>query len=372
MALSRREFIKIGGLSLGALASGLSLSACGDNPSAKASKLEEDLANNTGNARLFTDSCGRQVALSTNVENIAPSGAYAQVMLLSLCPEKLMGLCSKISKTQLEFFGQQYEDLPVFGRFYSRNADMNYEAIIKANPDVLIDVGEHKKTIVQDLSELQSQTGLPVVFVEATLNKMANAYELLGEITQTQERAKKLSDYTNDILSFAKKVKKSKSKEQMPRILYSSGEYGTEVHEAGNVHAAVLDAVGVRNVAQLSNTNSNQVSIEQIMNWNPDIVILSPNSYYEDIYNDPSWSSVSAVKNKKVYEVPSIPYSWVDQPPSIQQLLGILWLGNLLYPKDYNFDMVEKAAEFMKLYWTVEPSKDKIREMLANSTLLRG
>ena len=237
---------------------------------------------------------------------------------------------------------------------------------------MLIDVGEHKKTIVQDLSELQSQTGLPVVFVEATLNKMANAYELLGEITQTQERAKKLSDYTNDILSFAKKVKKSKSKEQMPRILYSSGEYGTEVHEAGNVHAAVLDAVGVRNVAQLSNTNSNQVSIEQIMNWNPDIVILSPNSYYEDIYNDPSWSSVSAVKNKKVYEVPSIPYSWVDQPPSIQQLLGILWLGNLLYPKDYNFDMVEKAAEFMKLYWTVEPSKDKIREMLANSTLLRG
>jgi iron complex transport system substrate-binding protein len=371
MSLSRRDFIKLFGLSFGSVAAGVSLSACSGDPSAKASKLEEALANNTGEAWSFTDSCGRTVALSNDIANVAPSGAYAQVMLLSLCPEKLMGLCSKISKTQLEFFGEQYADLPVFGRFYSRNADMNYEAIIDANPDMIIDVGEHKETIKEDLTSLQEQTGLPVVFVEAALNKMADAYTLLGEVTQTQSRAKELADYTNDILSFAKKVKKSKSKEQMPRILYGSGEYGTEVHEAGNIHAAVLDAVGVRNVAQLTNTNSNQVSIEQIMNWDPDIVILAPNSYFEDIYDDPSWSSVSAVKNKRVYEIPSIPYSWIDQPPSIQQLLGILWLGNLLYPKDYNFDMADKAAEFMKLYWNAEPGKDAINSMLANSTLIR-
>ena len=39
-----------------------------------------------------------------------------------------------------------------------------------------------------------------------------------------------------------------------------------------------------------------------------------------------------------------MPYNWLSNPPSLNMLLGIWWLGNLLYPQYYDYDMAEKNA----------------------------
>lgn len=60
----------------------------------------------------------------------------------------------------------------------------------------------------------------------------------------------------------------------------------------------------------------------------------------------------------------------MDKPPSVQTLLGVLWLGNLLYPEVYSFDMAATVQEFYQLFWGYELSESAARAMLANSTLL--
>ena len=85
--------------------------------------------------------------------------------------------------------------------------------------------------------------------------------------------------------------------------------------------------------------------------------------------NNPAWSSLTAVKNGTYYEIPNLPYDWMSSPPSVNRVLGIYWLGNLLYPELYDYDMVAEAQAFYRLFWHYELSEAEAAQLLARSTL---
>ncbi len=59
------------------------------------------------------------------------------------------------------------------------------------------------------------------------------------------------------------------------------------------------------------------VSIEQIIAWDPDVIWFPQYSDYtaEDLLNDPAWSSISAVQNNRVHQFPSRLELGISQPP---------------------------------------------------------
>ena len=79
--------------------------------------------------------------------------------------------------------------------------------------------------------------------------------------------------------------------------------------------------------------------------------------------------ALRAIEAGRYYEIPSMPYNWLSNPPSLNMLLGVWWLGNLLYPQYYAYDMVEKTQEIFQLFWDYDLSGEEARQMLANSTL---
>ena len=85
--------------------------------------------------------------------------------------------------------------------------------------------------------------------------------------------------------------------------------------------------------------------------------------------DDAAWQPLRAIEEGDFYEIPSMPYNWLSNPPSLNMLLGIWWLGNLLYPQYYDYDMVEKTQEIFQLFWDYDLSEEEARQMLANSTL---
>jgi iron complex transport system substrate-binding protein len=346
------------------------LSGCVTGPSPKSRDLEVLADANTGEAFWFIDSAGRKVALSQDITKVSPSGAYAQIMLSTLCPDKLCSLSSRFSTTQAHYLGERLAALPELGRFYGRSADLNHEEMIRTNPDVIVDVGEEKTNIANDLDGLQTQTGLPVIFVDATFEHMADAYRMLGQALGVVDEAEALASYMDETFAFAAAHKAEVAARGL-RLLYSGGEYGLDVVARGSVHSGAIDALGVDNVAVLGETNSTLVSIETVMLWAPDVVLLSPlEGYFLDIYEDEIWQSVPAVMHKRVYEVPAKPYEWLNKPPSVQTALGLRWLGNLLYPDIYDFDIIAEAQRFYKLFWHYELSAAEARELMGNSTYL--
>ena len=319
----------------------------------------------------FTDSAGRTVEVPADIQAIAPSGAYAQIFLITLCPEKLMGLSTALTRSQKRFLPEYLQELTTFGQFYGGSGDINYEAIMMANPDVIIDIGEKKDTIAEDMDMIQEKTKIPTVFLETSLLDCPDTYTTLGELTGCGERAEELAGYCREVLNTAQANTLALEEEDRVRVYIGDGEYGTSATPSGSIHSEVADLIGAGNVAVLddyNNSNAQEVSMEQIMLWDPEAVFLTTDANYDEIYEDAGWSTVQAVKDHRVYEIPSSPYNWLDRPPSVQRMLGILWMGNLLYPELYDYDMTEKTQEFYRLFYNYDLKEEEAAELLANST----
>ena len=78
------------------------------------------------------------------------------------------------------------------------------------------------------------------------------------------------------------------------------------------------------------------------------------------------------MKTGAYYEIPGLPYNWMSSPPSMNMLLGVRWLGNLLYPEYYDYDMAEEAMRAYRLLWNYELTREQAEAMLLNSTGKRG
>ncbi len=305
-------------------------------------------------ARVFTDSAGREVTLPKEIKKIAPSGPLAQIVLYTLCPDKLSGLASDFSEGAKQYIDEKYWSLPKFGQFYGKNANLNMEALIAESPDVIIDIGEAKKSVKEDMDALQEQLNMPVIFIEADLDTMSSAYEKLGELTGDTDQAKKLADDCNNILKKSETAREQLSEKKS--VYFAVGDDGLHTNAEGSIHARVIEQIGAENAAKVEMVSSgggSEVSFEQLLLWQPDVIIADSEALYQTITTDKVWGELNAVKEGKVYQIPSVPYSFMSSPPSVNRMIGILWLGNLVYPEQYSADIKQEVKDFYELFYHV-------------------
>ena len=328
-----------------------------------------------GGTTVFTDSCGRKVEIPKNITRVAPSGATAQMVLMTIAPETLVGLTSTPSSKQMAYFPENMWNLPTFGQFYGSKSNLNMEALIDARPQIIIDIGDRKATHKRDMDAIQKQTGVPTIFIEATLDGFPQAYRTLGQVLGKEAEAEERAKYIEGILQMTVENTKKLDGKAKLKVMFGTGSTGLNCNAKGSVQGDVIEKVGAENAIvpeeEVSNANGgNVVGMEEVYRSKPDAILLAAGGPYDDIKaGDGQWSRLDAVKKGKYYEIPGVPYSWMSSPPSVNRVIGILWLGNLLYPDIYNYDMVEKTQEFYKLFWNYDISREDVESMLSKSTL---
>jgi len=342
------------------------LPACGSGKSAV-----------SGETVTFTDSAGRQVTVPAEVTRVAPSGAVAAMFLASVCPEYMVCIASTPSSAQYKYLDPSLIKLPTTGQLYGSKSTINLEALLSARPQVIVDLGDAKDGISRDMNALQKQTGIPVVFIEADLEHMAEAFRMLGKLLSGKEdRCAELAAYVEETMGLAKENRGKIPEAERLRVMYTTGVTGLNTNAEGSTQAQVLPLVGAVNaivVEDVSNKGGgNTINLEQMFNYDPDVVIFTTGSMYADAAEDPSWSQLRAIQNGDYYEIPGLPYNWMSSPPSLNMLLGIRWLGNLLYPEVYDYDMAAEARRAYKLLWGYDLTEAEAAEMLANSAGKRG
>lgn len=317
----------------------------------------------------FTDSVGREVEIPKNITKIAPSGNLAQIVLFSVAPDKLVGLSGEWSKDSKDYINEKYTKLPIFGQFYGKG-DLNIEALAAANPQLIIDIGEKKDGMEEDLNSIQKQTGIPTIFIEATTSNMSDCYTTLGKILNVENEAKVLSDYCKTTYNTTVETMKKIGDKNKVSLAYCLGDTGTNVIAKGSFHAEIINLLA-NNVADLkepsSKGNGNEVSLEQLYIWNPDVIVFAPQSVYSDIKNENEWKKLKAISNDKYYEAPSTPYNWMGFPPSVNRYMGMIWLSETLYPEEFNYDLKEKTKEFYKLFYHADLSDEQYKELTKNA-----
>ncbi|NPD31073.1 ABC transporter substrate-binding protein [Eggerthellaceae bacterium zg-1084] len=327
----------------------------------------------------FTDSCGRQVQLPREVRTVAVSGPLAQQVLMTLAPEKLVGFARDLSQGEAAYFSSVDPNLPVLGQLYGGKGDFNKEAVAAAAPDLVIDVGEAKKSIVDDMDQLQEQLGIPCVHVEAKLATYGDAYRMLGKILGVEERAEKLASYCDKAFGQVSQAMEGVSESDRPRALYLVGDAGLNVIPKGSFHAQTVDMV-LNNAAVLEKGSGgkgkgsgggmgSEVSFEQIASWNPQMIVFGPRSVYDAAASDEAWQTLDAVKAGRYVQVPSTPYNWLGSPPSVNQLLGVQWLARMCYPEKFEGSMQDMVTEYYRTFYGHELTQDEYDKLMKGALL---
>lgn len=344
-----------------ALVMTLSLAACG----AQSAPTED--GNTAPETRVFTDSVGREVTVPVQIDQVAVSGPMAQIVLFALCPDKLVGISNAWDESAAQYLDTEYYNLPLLGQLYGGKGELNLETLLESGAQVVIDVGEAKGSIVEDLDALQEQTTIPFVHIDATLATMDETYTLLGDLLGMPDEAKALADYCRSTYDRALTIADSVEK---ANLLYITGDAGLNVIAQGAYHAEVIDLLS-NNLAVVDDPSSkgtgNEVDMEQILNWNPDVILFAPDSVYDTMAGDAAWQGVTAIQNGAYYEVPMGPYNWMGFPPSVQRLLGMLWMAKVLYPEAADYDLYTEAAEYFKLFYHCDLTREQYDALVANS-----
>ena len=336
----------------------LSLAACG----AQSSPQTDDTT------RVFTDSVGREVEVPAQIDKVALSGPMAQIVLFALCPDKLVGVSNAWSTEAEQYLDEKYFTMPEIGQLYGGKGELNPETLLQSGAQIVIDVGEPKGSIAEDLDALQEQTGIPFVHITATTETTGDAYRMLGDLLNMKDEAETLAAYCENIYDRTVSIAGSAEK---ANVLYVTGDMGQNVIAAGSYHAEILDLL-TNNLAVVDEPSSkgtgNEVSMEQILTWDPDVVIFAPESIYDTVADDAAWQSVTAIKNGAYYEVPFVPYNWMGFPPSVQRYLGMMWLSKVLYPDaTAEYDLFSDVQEYYKLFYHCDLTQAQFDALVANS-----
>ena len=346
-----------------ALVMSLSLFACGQKQQPDAA----DDGTQTETTRVFTDSCGREVTVPADIRRIAVSGPLAQMVVFAIAPDKMVGVANAWDESAKSYFDAKYLELPLLGQLYGGKGELNLETLLAAAPDVVIDVGEPKDSIAEDLDALQEQTGIPFVHIDAYLASVDDTYAMLGDLLAMPNEAQGLADYCRYAYDKVKAIADSVEK---VNLLYVTGEEGLNVIARGSYHAEVIDML-CNNLAVVDEPSSkgtgNEVDMEQILNWNPAAVIFAPGSIYSTVADNENWQTIPAIRDGRYYEVPMGPYNWMGFPPSVQRILGMQWMAKVLYPDAADYDMYETTQTYFQLFYHCDLTAEQYAALTAHS-----
>jgi iron complex transport system substrate-binding protein len=320
-------------------------------------------------ARVVVDSAGRSVNVPDHIARVQAAGPPATVLLYMLAPEKLIGWVRKPRAAELSFLNPVVRDLPEIGRLTGRGDTANLEVVMRAKPDVIIDFGTVGPTYVSLADRVQAQTGIPYLLIDGRFANTVTALKLVGNILGVDERAQQLAGRAEEILSEVASAVASLAPEQRPRVYLAREATGLQTGNRGSISTEIIEQAGGINVVEGGREGGGlvNVSLEQIIVWNPDTIITVDTNFYRSVATDAAWSGIAGIKAKRVYLSPSLPYGWIDEPPSVNRLLGLQWLVRLFYPQRFKEDLQPVTRDFYRLFYQVDLGAAELEQLLRNA-----
>ncbi|RII34391.1 ABC transporter substrate-binding protein [Clostridium chromiireducens] len=313
----------------------------------------------------ITDSSGSNVEIPVNISNIADAwGAHNAIVAM-------LGAGDKISATTLTEKTKPwlFKVTPAISKaelaFNVDATDINMEELVKNKPDILfMSQGNKNVSKITDV-------GIPVVQVSfKDFNSLKECVNLTGQILgkEGEARAEKYNSYLDEKLKMVTDETSKIPQDKKLKILHLADFSPIKVDGKDTIIDAWIQAAGGVNAADFSGTKG--VTIEQIINWNPDVIILSSTVGSSDrkksaveMLNDDTWKELSAVKNGKVYINPDGAFSWDRY--SAEEALQIQWAAKTMYPDKFkDIDVLNETKWFYKTFFNYELSDDETQRIL--------
>ncbi|MFO7370176.1 MAG: ABC transporter substrate-binding protein [Bacteroidales bacterium] len=309
-------------------------------------------------ARSVTDMAGRTVEVPAIIDKILPYDLKTAVLIFALAGDKMTATPGLPGRKEMQYISKDFIGLPV--------VDVKHiEEVILLSPQVIISGFYGSPVNKHSALTLGDRLGIPVLLIDLSIDRLDRAYEFLGRIFAMEKESVPLVHFLKQLYTLADSLKKVHGPVKQTAY-YALGAKGLLTDPAGSKHTEVLDMLCIPNAAKvgLPTGGHAQAGLEQVLLWNPDFIFASDfrgeSSAYKLITTDSKWSSISAVKNHRVYKVPAQPMGWFDHPPSVNRIPGVIWLGSLFYGLDSRITR-EYICRFYQLFYKYNLTETEYR-----------
>ncbi|MEQ4616839.1 MAG: ABC transporter substrate-binding protein [Corticimicrobacter sp.] len=322
-------------------------------------------------ARDVTDMAGRTVTLPERITSIYSSSHPVSLLLYALAPEMLVGINYRIREDLRPYLPKAVVELPVIGAVMGHGGKMDPEEVLRLGPDVVIVWLDRFSDNERILAQFD-KVGLPVVFVRLdTLEDHPETLRFLGDLLGREERAGMLEIYISNVLGKLHDTVGRIAPEARRQVYYAEGPDGlaTECDESWHAEAIILaGGSNVHRCKQTRHVGMDRVSLEQIMLYRPDFVLAQDEKFTQTVLSNPAWQGIPAIDAGAISFAPTLPFNWIDRPPSFMRAIGAQWLANRLYPAIYPLDIKEETRRFYRLFLDVELDDAQISRILAGQS----
>jgi iron complex transport system substrate-binding protein len=315
------------------------------------------------------DAGGRTVTVPDKVERVMQAGPPASTVLYVLAPQKMIGWTAAPRPNEREFLLHATRDLPELGRLTGRGDTANVEVVLKEKPDLIFDFGSVSPTYVSLAARVQQQTGIPYLLFNGRLDHSADSVRALGKVLGVAERAEAIAHYIEETDRLLDARLAGLPQSARKRVYLARQPNGLETGLQGSINTEIIERAGGINVAERGAGRGGiaNVSLEQVIAWAPDTIITWDPNFFARVHDDPAWASVPAVKDKRVFLAPRLPFGWIDAPPSINRTIGLRWIAGLLYPERFPEDIRATARDFIKLFYQADVNDAQLDRILAGA-----
>ena len=334
--------------------SSLSLfSACGSKkPNAEGNAEAEKKSEWT--AVTVKDQSGREVTIEQQPQRIVSGYYISTLACITLgLTDKMVGIESKASSRPI--YSLAAPDL-IAKDGCGNKKGLDMEKVTSLKPDLVILAKSQKDSV-----DALKQMGIPCIVVSPESHEnLVEMIELIGKATGHSQQAKKLADYYDksikNVSALAGKVKEA------PSVLFCGTDKYLTCAPDGTYQSAMITTAGGTNAAKdVQGSGYTEISYEQLIAMNPDYIILPSEAAYsvDDVKNDKQLKDVAAVKNGKVYAMPSAFDPWDSPVPG--GIMGNYWMLNTLQGDLYSLkDLQSEVKSFYEIFYGFTPDISKI------------
>jgi iron complex transport system substrate-binding protein len=291
-----------------------------------------------------TDQLGRQVELPAKIEKVAAFhhfGAkliYAMGQQDKLVHQALLGVEAKaMAKVDPKFAA-----LP---NLEAEGHDVNIESVVALGPQVAFVYSSFDQ---KELEALEN-AGIKVIGLRGeTLEESYEAARLVGKVLGCEDKAEAYIKYCQDLVKMVRDRLADLPADQRPKVLCAGPKSIFTAATGEMLQSTMIELAGGKNVAAELKGFWASVSPEQIVQWNPDYILLGSSLgkvSVGDALKNPGLQTVKAVKEGKIYAIPSN-IGWWDFPAP-QCVLGIVWMAKTLHPDRFrDVDLTKMADDY--------------------------
>nr|WP_235846292.1 ABC transporter substrate-binding protein [Morganella psychrotolerans] len=223
------------------------------------------------------------------ITRIVSSGPPTDQLLFAVAPEKLAGFSSLFLRDE-PLFAPQWRALPKLGRISGRGSTLSPESLLALAPDMIIDSGLADETYRSSASRFSRQTGIPYLLLSGNLfqtpDQLRRLGTRLGETARTEQQAQLAEKWLEDAQHFAAR------ETHKTRFYLARGANGLQTGLRGSIHGEAPELLGFENVAEVPGMQGlADVSAEQLLQWNPDMIIAQDAVTYHAIMQGEVWQS---------------------------------------------------------------------------------